>query len=134
MENIEILYNGNLMAEAVHTRSGTVIETDAPIDNQGKGSRFSPTDLLATSLASCMLTVMGIAARNYGFSIEGTRVRVGKIMASDPRRVCEIVAEFDFPPGIDNEKHRKILEYCTRNCPVAHSVHPDIRQTIKLNF
>ena len=99
METASIIYNGELRTTATHVRSGTVINTDAPVDNNGKGERFSPTDLVATALGSCMLTIMGIKARDKGWNIDGTKVSVEKIMGTDPRRITGINIRFDFPAG-----------------------------------
>ncbi|MFM7216846.1 MAG: OsmC family protein [Bacteroidota bacterium] len=134
METITTTYVGDLRTEAVHKASGNTLITDAPTDNQGKGEAFSPTDLLAASLGSCMLTIMGIAARTHGFSLEGTRARITKIMQSSPRRVGGIVIEFDFPAVNYSEKQKTILEHAARTCPVALSLHPDLEQSIKFNY
>lgn len=127
-------YLGDLQLKATHTRSGEFIITDAPVDNNGKGSAFSPTDLMATSLGLCMITIMGIAANNSGFSIEGTKARVTKIMASDPRRVGEVVIELDFPDHNYSEKQKQIIKQCAKICPVSQSLHPDLKQTVTFNF
>jgi uncharacterized OsmC-like protein len=127
-------YLGNLRSEATHIQSGKQIVTDAPLDNEGRGEAFSPTDLLATSLSCCMLTIMGIAARKHGFSIDGTKVATTKIMAQNPRRVGEIVVEFTFPKNNYDEKAKKLIEAAARECPVAKSLHPDLKQTIVFNY
>ena len=135
METASIIYNGELRTTATHVRSGTVINTDAPVDNNGKGERFSPTDLVATALGSCMLTVMGIKARDKGWNIDGTTVSVEKIMGTEPRRITGINIRFDFPAGHGLEgKDRKILENTAYTCPVAESVHPDIKQGVTFNW
>jgi len=108
--------------------------TDAPPDNQGKGEAFSPTDLLATSLGSCMLTIMGIAARTHNFNIDGTEVHITKIMASNPRRVSEVIIELFFPEIHYSEKVKKIIKNAAWTCPVSRSLHPDIKQNIIFNF
>ncbi|MEO9053092.1 MAG: OsmC family protein [Ginsengibacter sp.] len=120
-----IIYKGNLRCEAQHTQSGSVIETDAPTDNRGKGERFSPTDTLCVSLATCMLTTMGIKADDMNLNINDAKADVTKHMASDPRRVSKIEVSIALPQNI-NEKDRIILERTGNNCPVAKSVHPDI--------
>jgi len=125
---------GELRTEAEHVRSGNKIVTDAPLDNQGRGEYFSPTDLLATSLGSCMLTIMGIAARTHGFNIDGTKVSITKIMGTNPRRVIEVVVELTFPHNSYSQKERKILELSAKECPVALSLHPDIKQTVRFSF
>ena len=134
MEIAEILYKGELRSEARHLRSGQVLISDAPPDNQGKGEAFSPTDLMSTSLGLCMVTIMGIAARTHGFSIDGTRIRIAKIMASNPRRVSEVHVEFDMPDVSFTDKQKQILEQAAITCPVAQSLHPDILQKVHFNF
>ncbi len=134
METSRIIYMGELRTEAEHVRSGNKIVTDAPLDNQGRGEYFSPTDLLATSLGSCMLTIMGIAARTHGFNIDGTMVSITKIMGTNPRRVIEVVVELTFPHNSYSQKERKILELSAKECPVALSLHPDIKQTVRFSF
>jgi uncharacterized OsmC-like protein len=134
MPTIITTYTENLRTEAKHVQSGDLIITDAPLDNQGRGEAFSPTDLLAASLGSCMLTIMGIAAREHGFSIDGTTVEITKIMAANPRRVGEIVIDFTFPQQSYTPKQQKLIEVASRTCPVALSLHPDLVQTIRLNF
>jgi putative redox protein len=134
METAHVTYIGNLRTEAVHLRSGNTIITDAPVDNQGKGEAFSPTDLLATSLGTCMVTIMGIAAREHNFNIDGTQIRITKIMAANPRRVAEIIVEFDFPKNNFSEKEKKFIEHAARTCPSSLSLHPDLIQTIRFNY
>lgn len=134
METVQTKYTGELRTLAKHTNSGTEIFTDAPLDNQGKGEFFSPTDLLATALGSCMFTIMGIAATTHKFSIEGATLKTTKIMGVEPRRVIEIILEFDFSNREYSEKEKKIIDYCTKNCPVGFSIHPEIRQKTILNF
>jgi len=134
METIHTRYLGELRTEARHRLSGTTLLTDAPPDNQGKGESFSPTDLLAGALGSCMLTIMGIAARTHNIPIEGTEIDITKIMASNPRRVSEVVVEFQMPKRAYTEKDRAILEHASRTCPVALSLHPDLIQTVKFNY
>ena len=123
-----VLYNGGLRTTCTHLQSGSDFETDAPVDNNGKGERFSPTDLLATSLAACMLTVMGIKARTLGFDLDGVRTEVLKIMKSDPRRVGGIQLSFHIPEhlaGLD-DKTKTILRNTGETCPVIKSLHPDL--------
>jgi putative redox protein len=134
METIRTVYIGELRTEAIHTKSGVNLITDAPPDNQGKGESFSPTDLLATSLGSCMLTIMGIAARTHEMNIDGTRIRITKVMASDPRRVSEVHVEFDMPGRQYSDKEKKILDVAARTCPVALSLHPEIKQVVTFNY
>ncbi len=134
METIHTVYTGQLRTRARHLQSGNEIITDAPIDNKGKGEAFSPTDLLATSLGSCMMTIIGIAANEHGFDIDGTKARITKIMASKPRRVQEVVVEFDFPKNDYSDKQKKIIERATKTCPSSLSLHPDLIQTIRFNY
>jgi putative redox protein len=134
METSHTIYLGDLRTEAVHLKSGTKITTDAPPDNQGKGEFFSPTDLLATSLASCMMTIIGIAARTHGFNIDGTTAKTTKVMGTDPRRVIEIIIELTMPHHSYSDKERKIIEYSVQNCPVAKSLHPDLKQTVTILY
>lgn len=122
-----IKYTGNLRTEATHIKSGKQIITDAPTDNHGRGEAFSPTDLMATSLGSCMLTVMGIAANTYGINIDNTEVEITKIMAEGPRRVAEIHVKIKFPPIAYSDKEKKLLEHTAHTCPVAKSLHPDLK-------
>ncbi|HRZ41177.1 MAG TPA: OsmC family protein [Bacteroidales bacterium] len=127
-------YTGGLRTRATHLKSGETIITDAPLDNQGKGEAFSPTDLLAASLGSCMLTIMGISAREHGFDIDGTRVNITKIMGTNPRRVQEVIIDFTFPHRQYTPKQQKLIALAADTCPVARSLHPDLKQTIRLNF
>ena len=107
----QIIYKGDLRSVATHIQSGTVIETDAPTDNQGKGERFSPTDLVATALGTCMITTMGIKARTMDIDLAGTRLDVTKIMVSDPRRIGKIIVHVFFPEGLTvDDKQKEILE------------------------
>jgi uncharacterized OsmC-like protein len=131
----QIIYKGQLRTEATHLQSGTVIETDAPTDNQGKGEKFSPTDLLATSLGNCMMTIMGIKARDMQVDLSDTKIDIAKIMKSDPRRVGGINVEFHFPESLQlNEKQKAILENAALTCPVAKSIHPDIEMKVQFNW
>lgn len=131
----KVKYNGDLRTLATHTRSGSTIETDAPPDNNGKGERFSPTDLVATALASCMVTVMGIKARDMGVNIDGTQCEIEKIMAANPRRISEIKVSIQFPK--DNsytDKEKQILENTANTCPVIQSLHPDCKKTVSFHW
>ncbi len=127
-------YLGELRTEATHIQSGNTVITDAPVDNQGKGEAFSPTDLLATALSSCMFTIMGIAARTHQINIEGATCSTTKIMATEPRRVMEVIIEFNFPPLNLSSKEKQLLENAAKHCPVAKSLHTDLKQTIIFNF
>jgi uncharacterized OsmC-like protein len=133
MATIKATYLCGLRTEATHLQSGTKIITDAPTDNQGKGEAFSPTDLLAESLASCILTTMGIAANTHGINIDNTQCEVTKIMAPNPRRVAEVVVDLKFPIAY-GDKEKKILEHAALTCPVAISLHPDVKKTISFAY
>lgn len=123
MVEMKLVYEGGLRANAVHGPSGAQLETDAPVDNQGKGEAFSPTDLLGASLASCMLTTMAIVAEREGWRIEGARARVEKHMALEPRRrVGRLVVELAMPEGVPEGAYAR-LESAARGCPVAASLH-----------
>jgi len=131
----QVIYKGDLRTEATHLRSGTVIETDAPVDNQGKGERFSPTDLVATALATCIATTMGIGARTHNINIDGLVCDVEKIMAADPRRIAEIKVALTFPKGQSyDEKQKSLLKHIAETCPVARSLHPDLKQTLSFTW
>lgn len=125
-------YKGDLRTICTHLASGNSFETDAPVDNHGKGERFSPTDLMATSLATCMITVMGIKARTMGFDLNDVKIEVLKIMKSDPRRVGGIELSFHIPETLINieEKTKTILKNTGNTCPVQFSLHPDIEVKI----
>lgn len=127
-----VLYSGALRTACTHLQSQSSFETDAPTDNNGKGERFSPTDLLATSLATCMLTVMGIKARTMGFDLEGVKADVEKRMKGNPRRVGGINLVFTIPHSLKqvSENDRNILKDVGINCPVQKSLHPDIEVNI----
>ena len=131
----QIIYKGQLRTEALHLGSKTLIETDAPLDNQGKGEKFSPTDLLATSLGACMMTLMGIKAREQGVDLNGTRIEVTKIMKSSPRRVGGIQVNIHFPGNLlVTDVQKKALEHTAIHCPVAKSIHPDIELETTFNW
>jgi putative redox protein len=123
-----VVYTGDLRTICTHLRSQSSFETDAPIDNNGKGERFSPTDLMATSLATCMITVMGIKARTMGFDLNEVKIDVLKIMKADPRRVGGIELTFHIPDALKDmdEKTKAILKNTGETCPVMKSIHPDI--------
>jgi putative redox protein len=123
-----VVYNGGLRTTLTHLKSGSSFETDAPIDNHGKGERFSPTDLMATSLATCMITVMGIKARSLGFDLNDIKIEVLKIMKQDPRRVGGIHLVFHIPPALENIEGgaKDTLKHIGETCPVMLSIHPEI--------
>jgi uncharacterized OsmC-like protein len=129
-------YNGNLRTLCTHIESSNEIITDAPKDNQGNGEAFSPTDLTATSLAACMLTVMGIKAREMEIDLKGTKSEVTKVMIPDPRRIGTIIIKIYFPAiaQLQDEKNRDILRRTALTCPVYHSLHPDINKNVTFIF
>lgn len=130
-----VIYEGDLRTVATHLQSGTEIETDAPTDNQGKGQRFSPTDLVATALAACMATTMGIKARDMQVDLRGMKLSVQKIMKPDPRRIAGVNIVFDFPAGFEaDEKQRSILEHTAHHCPVMKSIHPDMEVKVEFHW
>jgi putative redox protein len=133
MATIQTTYLGDLRTEATHLQSGTKIITDAPTDNQGKGEAFSPTDLLAESLAGCILTTMAIAARTHSINMDNTQCEVTKVMAANPRRVAEVIIKLKFPEEY-NDKEKKILEIAALHCPVAVSLHPDLVKTVDFGW
>ncbi len=129
----KVIYLGDLRTECAHLQSDNKFITDAPLDNNGKGEAFSPTDTIATGLASCMMTVMGIKARDMGVEMKGTTASVLKIMDSNPRRISKIEVTFEFPFETD-EKTRKISEHTANTCPVLYSLQPDIQKVIAFNW
>lgn len=131
---VEVLYEGSLHTEATHIQSGTKISTDAPKDNHGKGESFSPTDMVASALASCMLTVMGIKASSMGIDLKGTKAEVTKIMNTEPRRIGEIKVIIFFPPLNLEDKQKTILERVAFTCPVGATLSPEVKQTIEFNW
>jgi putative redox protein len=124
-----VLYEGHLRTKCTHTASHNAILTDAPTDNHGLGQAFSPTDLVATALASCMITTMGIKAQLSGINFNASFAEVTKIMAAEPRRIGEINIEIIMPKQL-TEKERTILENSAKQCPVAKSLHPDLVQSV----
>ena len=133
MSNANIVYQNNLRTEAEHIASGEKIITDAPVDNNGKGEAFSPTDLVATALGSCMITIMAISANKYDIDVTGTNASVKKIMGSDPRRISEISIDINMNKNIE-EKDRKRLERAALACPVHKSLHPDLEKKIRFIY
>jgi uncharacterized OsmC-like protein len=129
-----IKYLGDLRAECTHLKSGQKIITDAPTDNHGKGEAFSPTDLTATSLGTCMISLMGIVAMKNQFVFEGGSVAITKIMAEAPRRIAEIIVEVQMPKLDFTHEQKRMLETAAINCPVAKSLHPDIKQSISFSY
>lgn len=132
MANMKAKYLGGLRCECTHLASGNTILTDAPVDNKGKGEAFSPTDLCTSSLAACIMTIMGIYAQEHGFSVDGIEASITKEMAANPRRIGKITIDLTMPNQEYTDKQKKALEHCAHVCPVHQSLHPD---TVKeINF
>lgn len=130
-----IVYTGHLRCECTHLQSGTVIETDAPTDNRGKGERFSPTDTLCVALATCAVTTMALKANDMGIDLAGTSIAVTKHMLSEPRRIGKIEVVLTFPASLQlEERDRIILQRVGDNCPVAKSLHPDLEAKIEFKW
>ncbi|RXK59005.1 OsmC family peroxiredoxin [Lacibacter luteus] len=130
-----IVYKGDLRTEAIHLHSQSIVETDAPLDNQGLAQRFSPTDLVATALGSCMLTIMGIKARDMQVDLNGVQIAIQKHMKSEPRRIGAVDVTFTFPAGLQlDDKQRTILQNAALTCPVAKSLDPAIEQNVVFNW
>ena len=126
-------YKGELRTEAVHLKSGKTIITDAPIDNQGKGEAFSPTDLVATALGSCMITIMGIVAEREGITLDGTTAEVEKVMTTSPRRIGEIKIKIKFIQKLNRDQRDK-LERAAKTCPVSGSLNEDLKETVQFIY
>lgn len=134
MVEIEIAYEGRLRCRAVHGPSGTVLATDAPKDNMGQGESFSPTDLVATALGTCMLTIMDIVAQRHGIDLDGTTVKVGKEMAATPaRRIGRLTVDIRVPRAVSPEQ-QSLLENAAHTCPVHKSLHPDIETPVTFHW
>jgi putative redox protein len=130
-----VVYEGQLRTICTHLRSGTTIETDAPVDNNGRGERFSPSDLVATALGTCMLTIMGIRAVEMNVELKGTKIEVEKIMKQDPRRIGKINLTFHFPRILRlTERQQTILQRAAETCPVAYSINPEIELNVNFNW
>lgn len=134
MTTVKAKYLGDLRIECVHLQSGTKIVTDAPTDNHGKGESFSPTDLCASSLAACMMTIMGLYAQNAGIDVTGTEIEISKVMAADPRRIGEVVVTFHMPDRAYTEKDKKALERAAHTCPVHYSLGGHVKQTVTFEW
>lgn len=130
MHNFELIYTGELRCVLTHLASKVQLTTDAPVDNQGKGESFSPSDLFACSLVACMQTIMGIKAQEKSWDLRGTKVVISKIMQSNPRKIKAIKAEFTMPKLNISPEEQKLLEKVAMSCPVAQSIHPDIEKDI----
>jgi uncharacterized OsmC-like protein len=130
-----VTYTGDLRTKSIHIKSGSVIETDAPVDNQGKGERFSPTDLVVVALATCMVTTLGIAAPVHDLDVDGAECEVTKIMTSNPRKIGEIVVAVRFPHSKPfSEKQRSKIVHICNTCPVFESLHPDCKKTLSFEW
>lgn len=129
-----IIYEGDLRCSATHLQSGTEIETDAPTDNRGKGEKFSPTDTLCVSLATCLITTMALKARDMNVDLKETKIDITKHMLKDPRRVGQIDVTVHFPELNLSEEEKSLLETTGNNCPVAKSLHPDLKMNIQYNW
>ena len=128
MATVSAKYLGDLRVECVHNQSGTKIITDAPSDNQGLGAAFSPTDLCATALGACAMTIIGIYAKTHGVDVTGTEMEINKTMSADPRRIGKIEVTFKMPDREYSAKEKTVIERCTQSCPVHHTLHPDVEQ------
>lgn len=129
----KVTYLGDLRTSSIHTNSGSEIISDAPLDNNGKGEAFSPTDTVANALASCMFTVMGIKARDMEVDFSGSTAEVAKVMGTEPRRITEVHVTFNMSISAD-DKTKTILEKTAMTCPVFFSLHPDIKKEITFNW
>ena len=131
---IESSYLGELRVSSTHLASNTEIITDAPVDNNGRGESFSPTDLVATALGTCMITVMGIYAEKNGILMPNVYSRTNKVMSSSPRKISKLKIEIIFEGNQLSEVEKQSLKNVALNCPVAKSLHPDLKQEIEFNF
>jgi putative redox protein len=134
MPTIKSSYLGNLRTEAMHVQSHNSIITDAPVDNNGKGEAFSPTDLVSAALGACMVTIMGIVAERDGVSLEGLSWEITKIMQPSPRKIQEIVVDFAWSDPVGDQAFIQKLKNVARTCPVALSLDPAIKQTVNFDF
>ncbi|GAB2551674.1 OsmC family protein [Rufibacter soli] len=129
-----LTYSGQLRTQGTHVASGNTVTTDAPVDNNGRGEAYSPTDLVCSALGSCMMTIMGIVAERNAIDLTGMQMAITKKMAADPRRISEIILETQMPARTFTEKEKALLENAARTCPVALSLHPDIAQTLRFVY
>lgn len=134
MPTAHILYSNQLRTSATHLKSGQTLITDAPTDNHGRGEAFSPTDLVATALASCMLTIMGIVAGKHNLPFEEAHVSMTKVMASGPRRISKVELTIQMPKHPFTDQEKELLEQAALNCPVAKSLHPDLEQVVAFTY
>jgi uncharacterized OsmC-like protein len=132
MATINTIYLGELRTSSTHLHSGVEVITDAPVDNHGKGQAFSPTDLIALALGTCMITT--IAVRYNNINVDGTRIKISKVMTSQPRRISEIVLEFEFTNKNYSDEQKLKIEDAVLNCPVAKSLHDELKQTVIFNY
>lgn len=130
----KVTYSGELRTKAIHVRSSQEIITDAPMDNQGKGEAFSPTDIVCSALCSCMMTIMGQVAQREKIPMEGVTAEVTKLMSANPRKISEIIMRFDMSQLSISDKQRKMLENAARTCPVALSLSDDVIQKVSFNY
>ncbi|WP_192822943.1 OsmC family protein [Rufibacter sp. LB8] len=134
MSSMTLQYTGQLRTQGTHLASGNTVVTDAPVDNNGRGEAYSPTDLVCSALGSCMMTIMGMVADRNHIDLTGMTMAITKRMAADPRRISEIVLEVQMPARDFSEKERAMLENAARTCPVALSLHPELTQTVLFQY
>ena len=134
MTTMSLKYNGDLRVECTHMQSGTKIITDAPVDNHGKGQAFSPTDLCATALGACAMTIIGLYAQNHGVDVTGAEMEITKSMSADPRRIGKVEVIFTMPDRPYSEKEKIVMERAAHTCPVHLSLHPDVEQVFTFNW
>lgn len=134
MPTVTAKYLGDLRTECVHAASGTTLVTDAPVDNQGKGESFSPTDLCATALASCAMTIIGIYARSHDVDVTGATIEVTKTMSADPRRIARLEVVFTMPDRDYTDTQKSLMERAAHTCPVCLSLHPDVEQVVTFKW
>jgi putative redox protein len=134
MSKLHVNYLGELRTKGLHIASNDTFITDAPLDNNGRGEAFSPTDLMSASLVSCMMTIMGITAEKHSIEFNSAEAEIEKIMASDPRRVSEIRIKMHVSGGPFDQREKAILENAAKTCPVARSLHPELVQNIRFSY
>lgn len=134
MSSMTLRYSGQLRTQGTHIASGNTVVTDAPVDNNGRGEAYSPTDLVCSALGSCMMTIMGIVADRNTIELTDMTMAITKKMAADPRRISQIILEVQMPAREFSDKEKAMLENAARTCPVALSLHPDIQQTVMFHY
>ena len=134
MVKTKTTYEGGLHCSMVHEPSGATLSTDAPVDNNGKGEAFCPTDLCATALAACAMTIIGIYGRNHGVDVTGTTIEISKTMSANPRRIGKIEIIFNMPDREFSEKEKTMIERAAHTCPVHLSLHPDTEQVFTFKW